>query len=133
VRADWSHLEPFRRDISIFPKMKRGDRQGAFQLSFSATVDLVVIAHDGGWSGDDWEHVSARAHQLRALYVPHGWPERIPTWEEMCWVKDQFWKPEEAVMQLHPPASEYVNVRATVLHLWRPVNGEIPLPPREYV
>ena len=44
---------------------------------------------------------------------------RMPTWEDMCWVKDQFWKPEEAVVQIHPRKSEYVNMVDNCLHLWR--------------
>ena len=47
----------------------------------------------------------------------------------MCWVKDLFWAAEEAVMQLHPPKSEWVNNHNYCLHLWRPLDGNIPLPP----
>lgn len=30
---------------------------------------------------------------------------KTPTWEEMCEVKEIFWKPEEEVHQIHPPES----------------------------
>lgn len=55
--------------------------------------------------------------------------ERCPTWEEMCFVKSLFWDDNEAVMQLHPPKSDWVNNHPYCLHLWKPNNQQIPLPP----
>jgi len=72
-------------------------------------------------AGEGWEHVSVSLEY------------RCPTWEEMCFVKDLFWMPEEAVFQLHPPASEYVNHHPHCLHLWRPIDNDMPLPPAEFV
>jgi hypothetical protein len=42
-----------------------------------------------------------------------------------------FWGDEEAVMQLHPPKSTWINNHNFCLHLWKPHStvGEIPLPP----
>lgn len=71
--------------------------------------------------GEGWEHVSVSRF------------DRCPTWEEMCLVKDEFWGPEEAVMQLHPPHSEYVNRHPYCLHLWRPTKVELPRPPINHV
>lgn len=76
--------------------------------------DLTVIfsgAEDCGW-----EHVSVST------------PRRAPNWAEMCFVKDAFWDDEDAVMQLHPPKSNYVNNHPHCLHLWRPSEKEIPMP-----
>ena len=36
---------------------------------------------------------------------------------------------EEGVMQLHPKKSRYVNFAENCLHLWRPIDAEIPTPP----
>ena len=36
---------------------------------------------------------------------------------------------EEAVVQIHPPKSEYVNNHQFVLHLWKPTKDALPLPP----
>lgn len=93
---------------------------GAFMLKFSRPpfkpVTLQILASDGM----GWEHVS-----VRVVGAP-----RTPRWDEMCFVKDKFWDEEDAVMQLHPRKSEYVNCHPNVLHLWRPNEGpEIPLPP----
>lgn len=74
---------------------------------------FMVIASDGG----GWEHVSASL------------PDRCPTWQEMCAIKALFWDDEDTVMQLHPPRSQWVNNHAYCLHLWRPVEDSVPLPP----
>lgn len=80
---------------------------------------LKFIASDGSFSveGERWEHVSVSL------------PNRCPTWEEMCMVKALFWDDEDSVMQLHPPRSTWVNNHPYCLHLWRPVDAAVPLPP----
>ena len=82
-------------------------------------IKFTVLASNGF----GWEHVSVSPWDLA----------RTPTWDEMCVVKNWFWTPEEAVMQLHPPAEDYVNYHPYVLHLWRPLLQEIPLPPWQMV
>ena len=74
---------------------------------------LRIIA---SW-GMDWDHVSV---SLR---------NRCPTWGEMDHVKRMFFDDEEAVMQLHPPRSQWINNHPYCLHLWRPQNEGILLPP----
>lgn len=54
---------------------------------------------------------------------------RCPTWEEMCYMKDVFWNDDEVCMQLHPKKEEYVNNHDYCLHIWKPINQEIPTPP----
>lgn len=70
-----------------------------------------------------WEHVSVSVRNGREPAA------RCPTWEEMAWVKDLCWEPEECVIQFHPPKSDYVNYHPGVLHLWKPVGVEVPRPP----
>jgi hypothetical protein len=81
--------------------------------------ELFIIASDGA----GWEHVS--------VHVFIGGKEKfaMPFWDEMCYIKDLFWDEEDVVMQLHPKKSEYVNLHAYVLHLWRPTSQAIPTPP----
>lgn len=55
--------------------------------------------------------------------------DRCPTWDEMCAVKDLFWTEEDAVVQFHPPRSDYVNNHPFCLHLWKPSEGTLLLPP----
>ncbi len=77
------------------------------------------IASDGG----GWEHVSVTPLSGNS----------IPTWKEMCAIKEMFFEDEEAVMQIHPKKSEYVNIHKNCLHLWRSTGVEMPLPPKEFV
>lgn len=46
---------------------------------------------------------------------------------------DNFFKDEEAVVQYHPPKSEYVNIHTYCLHLWKPTSHEMPKPPKIFV
>lgn len=52
-----------------------------------------------------------------------------PTWDQMCKMKDIFWKEDEICMQLHPKKDDYVDQMRYCLHIWRPIDGEIPTPP----
>jgi hypothetical protein len=89
---------------------------GAFGLVVPGTrATLHVIATNGG----SWDHVS----------VTVAGEKRCPLWSEMAWIKDQFFEPGEAVMQLHPPRGQYVNNHPYCLHMWRPQRDAIPLPP----
>lgn len=69
--------------------------------------------------GDEWEHVSVSL------------PNRCPTWDEMCVVKDLFWGSDETVIQFHPKRSSYVNAHQHCLHLWKLSGHDCKLPPTE--
>ena len=104
---------------------------GAFDIeSAEPGWRLAIIASDEKDAAEinlpPWQHVSVRAYN-------RGGRSRIPSWKEMCQVKDLFWDAEDVVMQLHPARSEYVNCHSDVLHLWKPVGQEIPTPPSEMV
>lgn len=74
----------------------------------------VVWSNDGGW-----EHVSLDGKK------------RTPEWDEMCEIKDMFFKPDEWCVQFHPAKDDYVNISPHCLHIWRPVEkftGPMPLP-----
>lgn len=76
-------------------------------------------------ASDGWEHVSVSLISLdQSAKI-----SRCPRWNEMCEIKKLFFEPEEVVMQLHPAESNYVNIHPYVLHLWKPVDQEIPTPP----
>lgn len=99
-----------------------GDDFGVFMIPGPFNNTLKVLASSGDASlGVEWEHVSVSL------------PNRCPNWPEMCFIKELFWDDEEAVMQLHPAKSTYVNNHPYCLHLWRPTAQAIPLPPQEAV
>lgn len=72
--------------------------------------------------GMGWEHVSI------TVAPKNKEATRCPTWEEMCWMKTQFWDDDDCVIQFHPPKSEHVSMHHFCLHLWRPIGIELPLP-----
>ena len=91
---------------------------GAFNIPYgNEDGRLFAVVSDGG----GWDHVS--------ISLEH----RCPTWEEMCYAKDLFFREEETVIQYHPPKSEYVNDHEYCLHLWRPHEDWIKLPPAVFV
>ena len=97
---------------------KPGDLHGAFLVS-GPRGEMLRIISSGSQEG--WEHVSVSARR------------RVPNWYEMCWIKEAFWTDDECVMQLHPPKVDHVNMHPNVLHLWRPVIEQIPMPPKIFV
>ncbi len=68
-----------------------------------------------------WNHVSASL------------PNKCPTWEDMCKLKDLFFEPHEVAMQLHPAQSDNISNHSYCLHIWEPVNDIIPMPPSAMV
>lgn len=81
------------------------------------TGSLRVIASNGG----GWDHVS--------VSMEH----RIPTWSEMEFVREICFFEDETAMQLSVPRDQHKNIHPNCLHLWRPQEATIPLPPPEYV
>ncbi len=79
-------------------------------------LHLKVIASDGG----GWDHCSVSMEKN---------PTRCPTWNEMCAVKELFFKDDETVVQFHPAKSAYINQHPYCLHLWRCQVRERELPP----
>lgn len=82
--------------------------------------------HIGGWDGSvifsygaGWEHVSVSPFAKRIL----------PSWDDMCVLKDMFFKDDEVAIQIHPPKADYVNNKENCLHLWRCTYKEMVLPP----
>lgn len=110
-----SHLNEYRTSLMC----DMGDEyNGAFILNLKGSnLSFIVIASNGG----GWEHVSVSTDF------------RCPRWHEMQQIKELFFKDNEAVMQLHPPKKDYVNNHPYCLHLWRPLQIEIPQPDKNLV
>lgn len=99
--------DPSRGDEGYFflPNIKTG--KGLYMLCLAS-------------NGMGWEHVS--------VSIPTD--RRCPTWEEMCFVKDQFWNdPDDVVIQYHPAKKDYVNNHEFCLHLWRKKDTNFETPP----
>jgi hypothetical protein len=101
-----------------------GDLFGVFHLPTGARL-LRILATDGQGgitAAEPWEHVSVSVRGRGGVSRP-----KLPTWDEMCRVKDLFWDGEDVVVQFHPARSQYVD-NADVLHLWRWRDGVLPTP-----
>jgi hypothetical protein len=97
--------------VIIDAKSKDGISGRYYGIKFAAS--LVC-----SW-GAGWEHVSISP--IRRSYTP--------SWDDMCRLKDVFFKDDEAVIQIHPPKAEYVNNMPNCLHLWRCTYKDMVLPP----
>lgn len=72
------------------------------------------------WSnGGGWDHVSMCPYKR----------SHTPTWDEMCRLKDDFFRDDEVVVQFHPAKEQYVNNLQNCLHLWRCQSEGFPTPP----
>lgn len=91
-------------------------RNGLFEIPYARTRLKVMVSDQLGW-----DHISVSTSF------------RTPSWEEMCFIKNLFFKKEEAVIQFHPPESVYVNACSNCLHLWRNQRVDVELPPLSMV
>ena len=99
----------------------RGQPFGAFLVQGPCGRELKIIASDGVNTEpqlNGWKNVSVSVQG-----------KHPPNWQEMNWVKEQFWDDDETVVQFHPKRSSYVNIHPNCLHLWRRTDAEYPLPP----
>lgn len=101
------NLQSYRRPLHGY----FGDSSNGYIVIPSRQISIVFS------SGLGWEHVSVSR------------PDRCPTWDEMEWVKREFWSEEDTVMQLHVPVADHRNCHPYCLHLWRPLDAEIARPP----
>lgn len=107
-------VEEIKKQPNLMIKELSDD--GGFGYIFQRMKPWATVLFS--WSGG-WEHVSVSPLNKRIL----------PTWEEMCKLKDMFFLAEEWVVQYHPAESEYVNNVPNCLHLWRPLKQDMPVPP----
>lgn len=91
---------------------------GNGEIHFHHWSGTVVWSFGGGW-----DHVSVSPYKKTIT----------PSWDDMCRIKDMFFRDDEVVVQFHPAKSEYVNVMPNCLHLWKPQEAKMPTPPRLFV
>lgn len=120
------NLEMYRVKTGEWASDESYGNNGQFIVPFSSTVKLLLIVSDGNL----WDHISVTAWGMK---LKKKGIRRLPTWDEMCFIKDLFFEKEECVVQLHPPKKDYVNQCEHCLHLWRPQTTDIPMPLPEMV
>jgi hypothetical protein len=111
-------LEAGRVRHGLFASRTEDGGYGCFFVTAPSGEDLKIVSTPGDNPAvQGWEHVSVSCRM------------RCPTWEEMCFVKDLFWCSDEAVVQFHPPRADYINNHPFRLHLFKPTDQELRLPP----
>lgn len=81
-------------------------------------VYSIILSWGGGW-----EHFSVTPYKN----------DKTPTWDFMCMMKEMFFKDDEACVEYHPKKEDYVNDMPHCLHIWRPLEEKLPIPPAIFV
>jgi len=86
----------------------------ADQYHYESINGLRVIFTADNLEGDGktWLHVSLSRKS------------RIPTYEDMCEVKDVFVGRDRQALQIFVPASKHINIHKYCLHLWCCIEGD---------
>lgn len=115
--------EKYRELPKGLPPPLNPKREGFFIIPVNDPepgIRYYQVIASGGYG---WEHVS-----VILLNEKKHSAEIMPSWDDMCFLKDLFWDDTDCVVQYHPPASEYVNNHKWCLHLWRPTVEQMPMP-----
>lgn len=91
------------------------------------------IDWDGVIAAETWDHRLIPLHVLRSIattrderkwvHVSVSRPDRLPSWEELSKVKDEFIGPNREAYQVLASRKDHVNIHANCLHLWAPMDG----------
>ncbi len=114
MRALTGTINRYRLDVAKRMGWNGDDTCGCFRIPSPIDRQPLMIQAS---SEDGWDHVSVSR------------TKRCPNWPEMDFIRQQFFKDDEVVMQLHVARADHINVHPYCLHLWRPHAGAIPLPP----
>lgn len=61
---------------------------------------------------------------VERLHASISHPFRLPTWEELKYVRYELFPDDMYVAQLLPPKKEYCNMEPHTFHLWQIMKGE---------
>lgn len=125
MRTFDSRIERMRITQGPLASTPADGRNGAFSFSLKDVTIFCIVSDGSSWeesdlSGQPWEHVSVSLGKYAT---------RCPTWEEMAYVKNVFFKSSECVVEFHPAKRDYISHHDFCLHLWRPCDGVFPTPP----
>ncbi len=115
------NISNFRR-IDLYGDGFLGDEaNGAFIIDrYNNGEFYLVIASNG----QGWDHVSVTIHKKNG-----GSVKKCPSYQEMMMIKEKLFSEEDVVFQLHPREEDYINTHPYCLHLWKPNNCNMVVPP----
>ncbi len=107
IQTEWA-----RRQLGVYNNRWNAVMQipcGLYRLRIIASI------------GQGWDHVSVSLEK------------RMPTWDEMEFVRKKLFKPDEVVWQYHVPEDDHINIHPNCLHMWRKHGFKMPMPPKVFV
>lgn len=110
-------IDEILKDDHVVEVIQKGVDGAAFDVKINYRLYNVIASNGGGW-----DHVS-----IDPINSSH-----TTTWDVMCVLKDICFN-DETVIEYHPSKENYVNIREHCLHLWKPQNTAIPVPPKLFV
>ena len=107
-------IEEIRKTPNLFieAEAENDGIGGKYYDKYSGKFLNFIFSYQMGW-----EHLSV------------SMPNKTPSWDQMCVMKDIFWNEDEACVEYHPKKEDYVNNHQHCLHIWKPTNETLPLPP----
>lgn len=107
--------EEISNDLRIWDITRLPTRLPIMYTAYIKLPDCGTCSVVWSENEDGWEHVSVSPKKKF----------NTPTWNDMCVLKEVFFRDDEEAYQIHPKKSEYVNIQDNCLHLWKPVGHEI--------
>jgi hypothetical protein len=107
-------IEEIRKTPNLFieAEAKNDGIGGKYYDKYSGKYLNFIFSYQLGW-----EHLSV------------SMPNKTPSWDQMCVMKDIFWNKNETCVEYHPKEEDYVNNHKHCLHIWRPAEQELLTPP----
>ena len=105
------------------------------EIKQTRNLFIEAEAPNDGMGGYYYDSISDKklnfifSYQLGWEHLSVSMPSRTPTWDMMCRMKDIFWNKDEVCVEYHPKEEDYVNMHKHCLHIWRPTEVELPVPP----
>lgn len=115
------------RDVGAEIKLAKcpgNENNGVFRININKNQQFLILAS----TAMGWEHVSVSIKK-----ASRSVKDRCPTWEEMKKIKEMFFLPSEWVVEYHPAIEKNISISNYCLHLWRPKEIDLPIPPESMV
>lgn len=105
------------------------------EIKKTPNLFIETEAENDGISGKYYDKYSGKflnfifSYQMGWEHLSVSMPNKTPSWDQMCMMKNIFWNEDEACAEYHPKKEDYVNNHKHCLHIWKPTNEVLPLPP----
>jgi len=110
---DLRYLNEYRIILDEFKEFKFDEKcEGMFDIVVNGKIYFVIASVDEGW-----QHVSVS-----------GLNNIMPTWDVVETIKNKFFEDDEFVVEYHPKKEDYINNKENCLHIWSPLDKEMPYP-----